>query len=146
MNPLQFVVPLGFLESVAPALPAIILVLILASMVTRVLAHRSYVSQADDEAESLSRYTPHSVVLVLLLLSSFLYMVVHPHGGMVMSVLVLGVFLADFFEFESRQVEVRNGMTVERPKSAIAASVLALLYAAFQSLFFLVQPFWNQIV
>lgn len=145
MTPLQFV-PLDILEVIEPALPYVILVLVLANMVTRVLAHRSHRSQADDGAEELSRYTPHSVITMLLVLASFAFTVVHPHGGTVLSVLVIGMFLADFFEFESREVELRNGMEMERPKSAIAASVLVLLYAAFQSLFFVIAPYWNQII
>lgn len=146
MIPLQLV-PIDVLETIAPALPYVILALVLVNMVTRALGHRSYRSQAeDDDVEALSRYTPHSVTLVLIVLASFAYTVVHPHGGVVMSVLVLGMFCADVFEFESRQVELRNGMEIERPKSAIAASLLLLLYAAFQSVFFVIAPVWNRVI
>jgi hypothetical protein len=65
---------------------------------------------------------------------------------MVMSVIAVGLFLTDFFEFESRQVEARNDMTFERPKGAVAASLLALLYAGYQSLFVFVQPLWRLVV
>jgi hypothetical protein len=37
-------------------------------------------------------------------------------------------------------------MAFERPKSAVAASLLALLYAGFQSVFVFVQPVWNAVV
>jgi hypothetical protein len=37
-------------------------------------------------------------------------------------------------------------MTMERPKAALTASFVALLYASFQSLFFLVEPVWTAIV
>jgi hypothetical protein len=148
MHPLQFLVPLDPLVAAGSVIPFVVLVLVLANMVTRLLAHRTYVRQAEegDGDELVSRYTPHSVTNVLLVLASFAFLIVAPHGGMVMSVLVLGVFLADFFEFESRKVEARNEMEMERPKASLTASVVALLYASFQSLFFLVEPIWTTIV
>jgi hypothetical protein len=148
MQPLQFLVPLEPIEAVGPFLPAVILALVLANMVTRGLAHRAYRKQAaaSEDDEALSMYTPHNATNVLLILTSFAFMIVEPHGGMVMSVLVLGVFITDVFEFESRKVEARNGMEFERPKAAVAASVIALLYAGFQSVFQFVAPFWNAVV
>ncbi|WP_224332418.1 DUF7313 family protein [Haloprofundus halobius] len=146
MQLLQFIVPLDALEAIAPALPAVILVLVLANMATRFLGHRAHVRQARDDDPELTRYTPHTLTSGALVVASLLYLVVAPHGGMVMSVLVLGMFVADFFEFEARQVEARNKMTVERPKGGLAASVLVLLYAAFQSLFFLIADVWTQII
>jgi membrane-bound metal-dependent hydrolase YbcI (DUF457 family) len=146
MYPLQFLVPLGPLEAAAGVLPSIILVLVLANMVTRWLAHRSYVSQAEDDDEPLSRYLPHSLLNVLLVLSGFALLIVEPHSGMVFTVLVVGMFLADFFEFEARQVEVRNALKMEYPKSAVVASLVVLLYAAFLSLFVYVQDYWNAVV
>jgi formate hydrogenlyase subunit 3/multisubunit Na+/H+ antiporter MnhD subunit len=148
MQPLQFLVPLEPLEAVEPYLPAVILVLVLANMATRALAHRTYRKQAaaSDDDEALSRYAPHSVTNVLLVLASFAFLIVEPHGGMVMSVLVLGVFLTDIFEFESRKVEARNGLDFEQPKAAVAASLIVLLYAGFQSLFGFIEPFWSAVV
>ncbi|MFB6304824.1 MAG: hypothetical protein ABEH47_06635 [Haloferacaceae archaeon] len=146
MYPSQFLVPLGALEAASPIILYGLLVLALANMGTRFLAHRDHVSQAEAGAEDLERYTPHVVSSFLLILVSFAYMILHPHGGMVASVLVLGTLVADFFEFESRQVEVRNGMDIERPKSAVTGSLLVLLYAAYQSLFFIVKPVWSSIV
>jgi hypothetical protein len=35
---------------------------------------------------------------------------------------------------------------MERPKAALTASLVALLYAGFQSLFFIVEPIWTAIV
>jgi hypothetical protein len=117
-------------------------------MATRFLAHRTHVQQAKEgeDDEELSRYAPHTATTVLLVLASFAFLVVAPHGGMVMSVLVLGVFMADFFEFESRKVEARNALEMERPKAALTASFIALLYASFQSLFFVIEPIWTAIV
>jgi ABC-type Fe3+ transport system permease subunit len=148
MQPLQFLVPLDLLVAAAAVIPFVVLVLVLANMVTRFIAHRKHVEQAEDAEDDseLERYTPHSITTVLLILASFAFLVVAPHGGMVMSVLVLGMFLADFFEFEARKVEARNEMEMERPKAALTASLVALLYASFQSLFFIIEPLWTAIV
>jgi len=54
---------------------------------------------------------------------------------MVMSVLVVGMVITDFFEFESRKVEARRDLPLDRPKAAIGAWVLALLYVLFQVAF-----------
>jgi hypothetical protein len=146
MHPLQFLVPVGALEAVAGYIPFAVLVLVLVNMATRHRAHGAYRDAVEDGAESLSRYRPHAATNLLLLFVSFTYLVVDPHSGMVTTVLVAGVFLSDFFEFEARNVEARNGLEFERPKAAIAASVLTLLYAAYVSLFFLVKPYWQMVV
>lgn len=146
MQPLQYAVPVDALEAVADYLPHAILVLVLVTMATRILAHHRHKQEVAEGAESLSRFYPHWAASVVLVLLSFAYMIVHPHGGMVMSVLVLGAFISDFFEFEARNVEARNNMDLERPKAAITSSVLLLLYAAFQSIFFIVKPIWTAIV
>ena len=146
MQPLQFVVPVGAVDALEPYIAHVVLALVLVNMLTRIRAHTAHERQVEDGAEELSRYTPHSVTTVALVLAAFTHMLIEPHGGMVMTVLVVAVFLADFFEFEARQVEARNDLTFERPKSAIAASLLALLYAGFQSLFVYVQPVWNAVV
>jgi hypothetical protein len=146
MQPLQFVVPVGALDALEPYVAHVVLALVLVNMFTRIRAHSVHERQVEEGAEELSRNTLHSATTVALVLASLLFLLVEPHGGMVMSVIVIGVFLADFFEFESRQVEARNAMEFERPKSAVAASLLALLYASYQSLFIFVQPVWNAIV
>lgn len=146
MTPLEFLVPLGALESVAGVLPYVILVLVVGSFLTRHRAHQTHKRAADEGVEAVERYTPHSALSILLVLACFLYMVVRPHGGMVISILVLGMVVADFFEFEARLVEVRNDMELEAPKSAIAASGLALLYAAFQALFWVIKEPWETVI
>lgn len=146
MTPLQFAVPVGALESVAGELPYVILALLLASFATRHLRHSRHERAAEQDADTLSRYVPHVVVSALLVLSCFLYMIVEPHAGMVISVLVTGTVLADFFEFEARMVELRNNLGIERPKAAIAASVLSLLYALYISVFWVIQDQWAAIV
>jgi ABC-type Fe3+ transport system permease subunit len=148
MHPLQFLVPVGGLEAAAAVLPWVVLVLALASMATRFLGHRQHVRQAreGDDDDLVERYTPHSVAMVALMLASFAFTIVEPHGGVVLSTLVIGTFLADFFEFESRRVEARNDMEFEQPKASIGASMLVLGYAAFQALFQYVAPVWNAVV
>ena len=146
MQPLQFVVPVGALDALEPYIAHVVLALVVVNMLTRIRAHSVHADQVADGADELSRYLPHSLSTIALVLTSFVFLLIEPHGGMVMSVLVVGLFVTDFFEFESRQVEARNGMTFERPKGAVAASLLALLYAGYQSLFIFVQPVWNAIV
>lgn len=145
---LAFAVPIGALESLAGVLPYVVFGLAVLNILTRFLAHRSHVRQAaaSTDDEELSRYLPHEATTILLLLGSFLFTITEPSGGVVLSVLVLGLFLSDFFEYESRKVEARNDMTIERPKSALAASVLVFLYAGFESLFFVIQPLWEAVV
>ncbi|WP_348612360.1 DUF7313 family protein [Halobaculum rarum] len=147
-SPLEFLVPLGALESVAGVLPYVILVVVLVNVVTRLLAQRSFERAADegDDDDALSRYLPHEIVNVLLIVLSFAFMVVEPHGGMVLSVLVVGMVISDFFEYESRRVEARNNMEIERPNSALVASVLVIAYAGYQALFFLIEPIWSSII
>jgi hypothetical protein len=146
--PLAFPVPVGALESVSGAIPSVVLALVLVNMITRYLAHQKHVQQAaaGDDDEELSRYVPHELMNVTLLLASLAYTVVAPHGGIVMSTLVLGLFLTDFFEYEARRVEARNNMEIEQPKGSLVASGLVILYAGFQSLFFIVEPLWSSIV
>lgn len=146
MQPLQYAVPIDALETVADLLPHVILVLVLVTMGTRMLANHRHKQEAAEGAESISRYYPHWGASVLLILVTFGYMIVHPHAGMVMSVLVVGTFISDFFEFEAREVEARNNMDLDRPNGAIVASVILLMYAAYQSVFFVIQPVWSAIV
>jgi len=146
MTLLEFLVPIGALDSIAGVLPYVVMLLVVATFLTRHRAHETHKSAVDDGAESLEPYTPHVVVSALLVAASFLYMIVHPHGGMVISVLTLGMVVSDFFEFEARQVEARNGMELEAPKSAIVASVVALLYALYQALFWVIKGPWSAVI
>ena len=146
MQPLQFLVPLDILEAIGPILPFVVLAFAVANIGTRLLQHSRHRDQADDDGTP-TRWLPHTLTTLGLVFASFLFMIVEPHGGMVMSVLALSVFVSDFFEFESRQVEARSkSKEIERPTAAIGASVFALLYAGFQSFFFVVEPLWNAIV
>jgi hypothetical protein len=146
MTALQFAVPIGALESVSEAFPYAILALVLATLVTRHLAHRSYKQSARDGADVLSRYTPHYALSAVLVFVCLLYLVIEPHSGMVISTLVIGTFVADLFEFEARNVEARNDLEIDRPNGAITVSVLAVLYAGFLALFWVIKGPWEAIV
>ncbi|WP_435335511.1 DUF7313 family protein [Haloarchaeobius sp. TZWWS8] len=130
------------------AIEYILLVLVLVNIGTRFLAHRDAVKQAEngEDLESVARYLPHEASNVVLILATFYYTTVEPHGGVVMSMLVVGMFLADFFEAEVRNVDVRAERKPRAPKGAVGASVLVLAYALFQSLFFLVKGIWTAII
>jgi hypothetical protein len=131
----------------APIIEWVVLVLVVANLATRAVAHRSHVRQAEDGgAEAISRHPAHQAVTALLVLASFYLMTVQYHAGMVLSVLVLGMVITDFFEFEARKVEAREDRELERPKGSLFASSLVVAYAAYVSLFFLVEPLWNSIV
>jgi hypothetical protein len=110
---------------------AVILGLLLANMVARALAHRQHLSQAAQGAEAITRNPLHVFTNVSLLVTSFYYATLHQHAGLVASVLIVGIVLTDFFEFESRKVEARRDIDIERPKAAISAAVLALLYVGY---------------
>jgi len=146
MTPLQFAVPIGALESISGAFPYVILALIVANLLTRHLAYKSYKRAAGEGADTLDRYTPHMAISALAIAASLLYLVIEPHSGMVISALVVGTFVADMFEFEARQVEARNNLEIERPKGAITASVFALLYAAYIALFWVIKGPWEAII
>lgn len=130
----------------APVVEYVVLILVLINLVTRFLAHQKHARQADNGAEALQRHWLHETSNILLLLGSFYYLTVDHHSGLVLSVLVIGTILADFFEFEARNVEVRNDFPLETPKGAIVASLLATAYAAYVSLFWIIAPVWELVV
>jgi hypothetical protein len=120
----------------------VLLGLVLANMAARALAHNRHVSQVerarDDDAEpdeAISRHPLHVLTNVLLVLGAFYYTTLAHHAGMVASVLVIGVVLTDIFEFESRKVEARRDLDLDRPKAAVAGSLLALVYLVYVTLF-----------
>lgn len=130
-----------------PPIVFVLVVLALANVVTRAVAHRSHVKQADEGgADAITQHPVHIATTLLLILASFYLATVELHSGIVLSALVVGTFIADFFEIEARRVEVRNDRPLGRPSGAIAASVLMVLYAAYISLFFVVSPIWNAVI
>lgn len=131
----------------APVIEYLLLVLLVVNMVGRGIEYSQHVSQAAEGGdEAIERNALRVGTNFLLVVGAFYYLTVHQHGGMVFSILVLGLFITDLFEIESRRVEARQGIDIERPKGAIAASFLALLYIGYQSLFFLIAPFWNAVI
>lgn len=138
---------LGPLDALEPVIEYVILGLVVANVGARLLEHRWHVAQAaEGGAEAIVRGTARVATNLLLVLASFYYTTVHPHGGIVMSALVLTMVLSDVFEFEARKVEARKEEALDVPKAAIAASGLVFLYAAYQSLFFVLEPVWSAIV
>jgi len=125
----------------------VVFLLVLANFVTRFLAHRTHVSQYETGgAEAIERFTPHIAMNVLLVVTTFYYTTLAQHGGVVMSTLVLGLFLTDFFEFESRKVEARRDIDLERPKGSLVAAMVVFLYASYQSLFWVIKGPWSAVV
>ena len=147
MQPLSFLVPLGWIESVGPIIPLAILALAVANMGTRLLSHRKHRQQAvDSDADSLDRYTPHVFTTTGLVILGMLFTLYKPISGMIMMIPVIGLFITDFFEYESREVEARNDMEFERPKAALGVSVLLLIYAGYYGLSFIYEPYLDMIL
>ncbi|WP_459195010.1 DUF7313 family protein [Halosimplex sp. J119] len=116
---------------------AVLLGLVVLNIAARALAHRRHLSQAESgDADALTRHPFHILTNVALVLGTFYYMTVHHHAGMVASTIAIFVLLTDIFEFESRKVEVRREIEVERPKAAIGASLVALLYVGYVTFFY----------
>ena len=138
--------PLDALLATGSRAEFVVLVLVVSNILTRKLANDRYRRQAEDGADALSRHPLHIASTWGLVLASFYFLTLNHHSGVVLTVLVLGMFVADFFEFESRKVEVREDLPLERPSGAIVASLIVLLYAAYLSLFFVIAPIWFQIV
>ena len=122
----------------------VLLSLVVANMGARALAHRRQVAavtaardgDADgDTDDAVTRHPAHVAMNVVLVLASFYYLTLAPHAGMVASVIVVGVVLTDVFEFESRKVEARRDLDLDRPKAAVAGSVLALVYFIYVTFF-----------
>jgi len=125
----------------------VLFVLVLANFGTRLLAHRRHESQYEEGgAEAITRHPAHTATNFLLVITSFLYMTIAAHGGTVMSVLVLGAVITDFFEFESRKVEARRDIPLERPKGALVAVALVFMYASYQALFWIIKEPWSAVI
>jgi hypothetical protein len=131
-----FVNIFGQLDALSGVIEPVLLALVVANMVTRYLAHDRHVEQYENGgADAISRFVPHEVTNVLLMLASFYYLTVNYHGGMILSMFVAGLLITDLFEFESRKVEARRELDLDRPKASLSLWVLSLLYLGFQMLF-----------
>jgi hypothetical protein len=125
----------------------VLLGLVVVNLGIRALAYRRYESTAREEgADAVSRNPILELSNVSIVLGAFYYATVELHAGIVFTVLVLGMFVTDFFEFEARLVEARTDVPLERPDGVLFASLLVFTYIAYQSLFFLVKPLWDAIV
>ncbi|UPV73460.1 hypothetical protein M0R89_13010 [Halorussus limi] len=146
MEPLSLLGPIDTLF--ADIVEYVVFALVLVNMGTRWWAYRDYRKQArsDDHDEELSRNWLHEVSNVALVLGAFYLLSLHHHAGMVLSILVIGLFITDFFEFEAREVELRNDERLSSPKGALTASFVVFLYAGYLSLFFLIKPYWSSII
>lgn len=145
MDPLQFLVPLGWIEVVGPMLPFAIFTLALANVATR---HRAYSQHVDQAAErdEVDQYLPHVFTNFGLLIVCLLFTLHNVTGGAILSVIVLTMVIADLFEFEARNVEARNDMTIEKPKSAIVTSLLVLVWTVYYVLVAANLQIWDAII
>lgn len=133
--------------ALAAAIPFVVFVLALINVVTRVLAHRSHVSQADEHgADGIERYPPHTATTLALVLATFYYILVDLHVGIPLAAFALTAFIADFFEYEARLVEARTDQPLEAPKAAIGASLFVAVYAGFIAVVTLVGSFWSPVI
>jgi len=114
-----------------PIIEPILLIGAVVNLVTRFLAHRSHIKQNEEEKGSLQRFVIHEISNGILIIFSLYYMTLHHHGGMILSLMVLAMVLADIFEFEARLVESRGGMEIELPKGSIVGSALVLTYVLY---------------
>ncbi|WP_254838306.1 DUF7313 family protein [Natronomonas marina] len=130
----------------APVIGYVMLVLIVLNVVGRGIEYNRIADRAEEGADAISRHPLRVATNFLLVVGAFYYLTVERHAGMIVTLLVVGLFLTDFFEFESRKVEARQGWEIERPWGAIGASAVALMYIAYQALFFLVKPYWSAVV
>lgn len=131
----------------APIIEFGLLGLVVVNLVARAREYSQHVEQAAAGGdEALTRHPVRVGTNFLLVVGSFYFITVEYHPGMVLATLVVGMFLTDLFEFESRKVEARRDLRLERPKGSIAASLFVLAYAAYTSVFFIIEPIWSAIV
>lgn len=129
-----------------PYIGYVLLALLVVNIAGRAIEYERIVEQADDGAEAVSRHPLRVGTNVLLVVGTFYFLTLHHHAGVVFATLVVGLFITDLFEFEARRVEASRGVEIERPKAAIAASILALLYISYITLFTFIKPYWSAIV
>ncbi|MFC6906266.1 DUF7313 family protein [Halalkalicoccus tibetensis] len=133
--------------ALAFAIPFIVFALALANLVTRLLAHRSHVSQAEEHgADGIERHTLHELTTLALVFATFYYVLVDLHFGVALASFALAAFISDFFEFESRLVEARTDRPLEAPKAAIGATLFVVIYGGFAALFTAFGAFWTPVI
>lgn len=140
MDPLQFLVPLGWIETIGPIAPIGILVLVLANIGTRILENRKQAYQVEQD-EPLTRHPLNTITTMGIVTLGLLFVVYRPISGMIMMIPITGLFVADVFEFEGRQVEANNDLAFEWPKATLFATGLTLIYAMYYALDPLYAPY-----
>ncbi|AGN00604.1 hypothetical protein L593_03265 [Salinarchaeum sp. Harcht-Bsk1] len=136
----------GPLDLLYPHAAYVLFVLVLLNAITRQVAHRRHVSQYEEGgAEAVARFTPHTISNALLFLAAVYYTTVKFEAGTIVVVLVIGVIITDFFEFEARKAEARTDRSLDVPKGALTAWAVAATYISYKALRFIVDPLWGVI-
>jgi len=144
MDLLQFLVPLGWVETVGPIAPIAILVLIIANIGTRILENRRQAYQAEHD-EPLTRHPLNTFTTMGLVTMALLFVLYRPISGMIMIIPIVGLFIADVFEFEGRRVEADNDLEFEWPKATLLAAAITVIYAMYYALDPLYSPYLDLI-
>jgi phosphatidylglycerophosphate synthase len=144
MDPLQFLVPLGWIETVGPIVPIAILVLAVANIGTRVLENRRQSWQVEND-EPITRHPLNTFTTMGIVTLGLLFVLYRPISGMIMMIAIFGLFVADVFEYEGRQVEADNDLEFEWPKATLLASSLTIIYAMYYALTPLYSPILDAI-
>lgn len=122
----------------------VLLLLVAVNLVTRHRAHAHHRRLADADSEvdpdEIGHTRPHLLSNLLLVLVSFYFMTVDVHYGTIVSVMAVALVLTDFFETESRRVELRTEQPLERPRASLVLSGILFVYVIYVSLFFIVEP------
>src|SRR6056297_1580627 len=107
---MQFLALFGPVDAVLePIIGYLILLLVVANMVTRRSSFRRSVEETEAaDADAVGPTWVHVAANLLLLLASFYYLTLHEHAGTVLSVLVLGLVVTDYFDFEALRVDARE--------------------------------------
>ena len=140
MDLLQFLVPLGWIETVGPSIPIAIFVLVIANIGTRIMENRMQARQAKN-GEEITRHPLNTFVTMGIVTLGLLFVVYRPTSGMILMLPIIGLFIADVFEFEGRRVEADNDLDFEWPKATLFSLGLALIYAAYYALAPLYGPY-----
>lgn len=133
MDPLQFLVPLGWIETVGPIVPIGLLVLAITNIGARILENRRQSWQADND-EPITRHPLNTFTTMGIVTLGLLFVLYRPISGMIMMIPIFGLFVADVFEFEGRRVEADNDLEFEWPKAALFASGITVIYAMYYAL------------
>ena len=140
MDLLQFLVPLGWIETVGPIIPIAIFVLIIANVGTRIKENRMQATQAE-AGDEITRHPLNTFVTMGIVTLGLLFTVYRPTSGMIMMIPIIGLFIADVFEFEGRRVEADNNLDFEWPKATLFSIGLTLIYAAYYAFAPLYEPY-----